>query len=51
MLPSGIRHLPEFLDRAAQEALVEEIRLVVAAAPQLVILTLIGLPVRGISGV
>ena len=33
MLPSGIRHLPEFLDRAAQEALVEEIRLVVAAAP------------------
>lgn len=33
VLPKGFRHLPGFLDRAAQEALVEEIRAVVAAAP------------------
>lgn len=33
VLPKGFRHLPGFLDRTAQEALVEEIRAVVAAAP------------------
>ncbi|KQT52564.1 MULTISPECIES: alpha-ketoglutarate-dependent dioxygenase AlkB family protein [unclassified Aureimonas] len=33
VLPKGVRHLPGFLDRAAQQALVEEIRAVVAAAP------------------
>ena len=33
MLSNGIRHLPGYLDRAAQEALVEDIRGVVAAAP------------------
>ncbi len=33
MLSNGIRHLPGYLDRAAQEALVAEIRDVVAAAP------------------
>lgn len=32
-LPSGIRHLPGYLDRAAQEALVEIVRTVVAEAP------------------
>jgi len=32
-LPNGIRHLPGFLDIAAQRALVEEIRAVVQAAP------------------
>jgi alkylated DNA repair protein (DNA oxidative demethylase) len=32
-LPSGIRHIPGFLDIAAQRALVEEIRAVVQAAP------------------
>lgn len=32
-LPDGFRFLPDFLDRAAQEALVEDIRAVVAAAP------------------
>ena len=32
-LPKGIRHLPGFLDIAAQRALVEEIRAVVQAAP------------------
>lgn len=32
-LPNGIRHLPGFLDAAAQQALVEDIRAVVAAAP------------------
>ncbi|SFB54671.1 alkylated DNA repair protein (DNA oxidative demethylase) [Rhizobium sp. NFR07] len=32
-LPNGIRHLPGFLDRAAQEHLVEAIRRIVAEAP------------------
>lgn len=32
-LPSGTRHLPGFFDAAAQAALVEDIRAVVAAAP------------------
>lgn len=32
-LPEGIRHLPHYLDRATQEALVEEIRAVVQRAP------------------
>ena len=32
-LPPGMRHFPGFLDQAAQEALVEDIRAVVAAAP------------------
>lgn len=33
VLTEGVRHLPGFLDRAAQEALVEDIRAVVSAAP------------------
>ena len=33
VLPTGVRHLPDHLDRAAQEALVEDIRAVVQAAP------------------
>jgi alkylated DNA repair protein (DNA oxidative demethylase) len=33
MLTEGVQHLPEHLDRAAQEALVEDIRGVVEAAP------------------
>ena len=33
VLPPGIRHMPGFLDRDAQETLVEEIRKVVTAAP------------------
>ncbi|MGO4437180.1 alpha-ketoglutarate-dependent dioxygenase AlkB family protein [Rhizobium sp. RAF56] len=33
LLPNGIRHLPDYLDRPAQEALVEAIRAVVADAP------------------
>ncbi|PYE41533.1 DNA alkylation damage repair protein AlkB [Rhizobium sp. PP-F2F-G20b] len=33
VLPKGFRHIPGFLDRDRQEALVEEIRAVVAAAP------------------
>ncbi|OBZ93561.1 dioxygenase [Pararhizobium polonicum] len=33
VLPKGIRHLPGFLDREKQEALVEHIRAVVAQAP------------------
>lgn len=33
MLPNGIRHLPAYLDRPQQEALVEAIRAVVAEAP------------------
>jgi alkylated DNA repair protein (DNA oxidative demethylase) len=33
LLPNGIRHLPEYLDRRRQEALVETIRAVVAQAP------------------
>ncbi|WFR95233.1 alpha-ketoglutarate-dependent dioxygenase AlkB family protein [Rhizobium tumorigenes] len=33
MLLNGIRHLPGYLDRTAQEALVEQIRAVVAEAP------------------
>ncbi|AWM27064.1 dioxygenase [Sinorhizobium fredii USDA 205] len=33
VLPKGIRHIPGFLDRPRQEALVEAIRDVVAAAP------------------
>ncbi|MGV0879268.1 alpha-ketoglutarate-dependent dioxygenase AlkB [Martelella sp. FLE1502] len=32
-LPEGFRYLPDYLDRAAQEALVSEIRAVVADAP------------------
>jgi DNA oxidative demethylase len=32
-LPDGIRHFPGYLDRAAQEALVGDIRAVVSAAP------------------
>ncbi|PTM96009.1 alpha-ketoglutarate-dependent dioxygenase AlkB family protein [Mycoplana dimorpha] len=32
-LPAGFRYLPEYLDRLAQEAMVDEIRAVVAAAP------------------
>lgn len=32
-LPKGVRHLPDYLDRAKQEALVEEVRKVVQAAP------------------
>ena len=32
-LPPGVRYIPAHLDRAAQEALVEDIRVVVAAAP------------------
>lgn len=32
-LPEGFRYLPDYLDRAAQEALVDEIRAVVAEAP------------------
>ncbi|MFB2553015.1 alpha-ketoglutarate-dependent dioxygenase AlkB family protein [Ensifer soli] len=33
VLPKGLRHIPGFLDRARQEALVEAIRAVVAEAP------------------
>ena len=33
VLPKGVRHMPGYLLRAAQEALVEEIRKVVQAAP------------------
>ena len=33
VLPAGVRHIPSCLDRAAQEALVEDIRGVVQAAP------------------
>lgn len=33
VLPKGIRHIPGFLDREAQEAIVEDIRNVVQAAP------------------
>lgn len=33
VLPRGVRHIPGFLDRAPQAALVEEIRAVVEAAP------------------
>lgn len=33
VLPKGVRHIPGFLDRDAQEALVEDIRQVVQAAP------------------
>ncbi|WP_438751126.1 alpha-ketoglutarate-dependent dioxygenase AlkB family protein [Pararhizobium sp. O133] len=33
VLPKGIRHLPGFLDREKQEALVENIRAIVADAP------------------
>ena len=32
-LPAGFRYLPAYLDRPGQEALIEEIRAVVAAAP------------------
>lgn len=32
-LPNGIRHLPDLLDRNAQEQLLEQIRVVVAQAP------------------
>jgi alkylated DNA repair protein (DNA oxidative demethylase) len=33
VLPKGVRHMPGYIARAAQEALVEEIRRVVQAAP------------------
>ncbi len=33
VLPKGVRHMPGYLGRAAQEALVEAVRQVVAAAP------------------
>lgn len=33
LLPNGIRHLPGYLDRSRQEALVEAIRAIVADAP------------------
>jgi DNA oxidative demethylase len=33
VLPKGVRHIPGYLDRDAQEALVEDIRKVVQAAP------------------
>lgn len=33
VLPKGVRHIPGHLDRAAQEALVEDVRAVVEAAP------------------
>ena len=33
LLPDGVRHLPDHLDRAAQMALVEDIRAVVVEAP------------------
>jgi len=33
VLPKGVRHIPGHLDRAAQEALVEDVRAVVQAAP------------------
>ena len=33
LLPDGVRHLPDHLDRAAQMALLEDIRAVVAEAP------------------
>ncbi|MGO4564274.1 alpha-ketoglutarate-dependent dioxygenase AlkB [Rhizobium sp. 2YAF20] len=33
LLPNGIRHLPEYLDRPRQEALVNTVRAIVAEAP------------------
>jgi DNA oxidative demethylase len=33
VLPPGLRHLPGYLDREAQDALLEDVRAVVAAAP------------------
>ena len=33
VLPKGVRHIPGHLDRAAQQALVEDVRAVVEAAP------------------
>ena len=33
VLPRGVRHIPSYLDHAAQEALVDDIRSVVQAAP------------------
>lgn len=33
VLPPGLRHLPGYLDRGAQEALLDDVRAVVAAAP------------------
>ncbi len=33
VLPKGVRHIPGHLDRAAQEALVEDVRAVVQSAP------------------
>ena len=33
VLPKGVRHIPGHLDRAAQVALVDEIRTIVEAAP------------------
>jgi alkylated DNA repair protein (DNA oxidative demethylase) len=33
LLPNGIRHLPEYLDRPRQEALIDAVRAIVAEAP------------------
>lgn len=33
VLPQGVRHIPDFLDRAAQQALLEDVRAVVQEAP------------------
>lgn len=33
VLPKGVRHIPGWLDRAAQEALLEEVRAIVGEAP------------------
>ncbi len=33
VLPRGVRHIPSYLDRPAQEALLEDVRAVVKAAP------------------
>jgi alkylated DNA repair protein (DNA oxidative demethylase) len=33
LLPNGIRHLPEYLDRPRQEALIDAVRALVAEAP------------------
>ena len=41
VLPKGVRHIPGFLDRQAQERLVEAVRCIVATAPLFV-------PVMGI---
>ena len=47
MLPRGIRHMPGFLDRPAQERLIEEIRAVAKAAPLFVpVMPRTGQPMR-----